>query len=142
MPNCGKNVVVKRFCYFGQGRSLQVGDHSQLGERARIGPNVRIGDHVLMGPEVVIMTTSHSFDEVGNLIRLQAEPPQRAVVIGNDVWIGTRVTILLGVTIGSGSVIGACSVVTRDVPEMSVAVGNPARVIRKRGALKSERKIH
>ena len=130
---CGDHVVVKRNCYFGKGSSLEVGNRSQLGEQARIGPHVKIGDDVLMGPEVVIMTTSHSFDDSETPIRLQPEPPQRGVTVGNDVWIGTRVTILPGVTIGNGSIIGACSVVTKDIPEMSVAVGNPARVIRRRG---------
>ncbi|MFT6239882.1 MAG: maltose O-acetyltransferase [Akkermansiaceae bacterium] len=133
VKDCGQDVIVKRNCYFGKGTSLEIGSRSQLGEQARIGPHVKIGDDVLMGPEVVIMTTSHSFDDLETPIRLQPEPPQRGVVIGNDVWIGTRVTILPGVTIGNGAIIGACSVVTKDIPEMSVAAGNPARVIRRRG---------
>jgi len=54
------------------------------------------------------------------------------VTIGNDVWIGARVTILSGVTIGDGAVIGACSCVTRDVPAYAVASGVPAKVRRYR----------
>lgn len=79
------------------------------------------------------MTTSHGFDDLDRPIRLQPEPPVRSVSIGDDVWIGTRVTILPGVKIGTGAVIGACSVVTKDIPSYAVAVGNPARVIRQRG---------
>ncbi|MCD6035527.1 MAG: vat [Rickettsiales bacterium] len=54
------------------------------------------------------------------------------VVIGSDVWIGRGVTIMSGVTIGDGAVIGACSVVAKDIPPYTIAVGNPARPIRKR----------
>lgn len=54
------------------------------------------------------------------------------VEIGNDVWIGCRVTILPGVTIGDGAVIGACTIVTKDVPPYAIVVGNPPRVIKYR----------
>ena len=53
------------------------------------------------------------------------------VVVGDKAWIGFNVSILKGVTIGEGAVIGACSVVTRDIPAYAVAVGNPARVVRR-----------
>ena len=54
------------------------------------------------------------------------------IIIGDDVWLGTRVFIGAGVTIGDGCVVGANSVVTRDLPSNSIAVGIPARVVRKR----------
>jgi len=54
------------------------------------------------------------------------------VIIGNNVWIGDNVLILSGVTVGDGVVLGAGSIVTRDIPPYSIAVGNPARVIKKR----------
>jgi hypothetical protein len=54
------------------------------------------------------------------------------VVIGNDVWIGTEAVIMSGVTIGDGAVIGARAVVAKDVPPYSIAVGNPARVVKTR----------
>jgi acetyltransferase-like isoleucine patch superfamily enzyme len=54
------------------------------------------------------------------------------VVIGSDVWIGARVTVLSGVNIGDGAVIGACSLVNRDVPPYAVAAGVPARIVRMR----------
>lgn len=55
------------------------------------------------------------------------------VIVGNDVWIGEDVTILEGVTIGDGAIIGACSVVAKDVPKHCTVVGNPAKVIKRRG---------
>ncbi|PIE54538.1 MAG: chloramphenicol acetyltransferase [Dethiosulfovibrio peptidovorans] len=61
------------------------------------------------------------------------EPELRGdIVVGNDVWIGFRATILGGVTVGDGAVIGAGAVVTADVPPYAVVVGNPARVVRRR----------
>ena len=56
--------------------------------------------------------------------------PTKPIKIGNDVWIGVNVTILPGVTIGENAVVGAGAVVTKDVPDNAVVVGNPARVIR------------
>ena len=56
------------------------------------------------------------------------------VNIGNDVWIGARVTILPGVKIGNGAIIGAGSVVTKDVPDFAIVGGNPARVIKYRNS--------
>lgn len=131
--SCGNGVIVKKGAYIGSGRGLKIGDNSQLGHNSRIGPEVRIGENVVMGPDVIIMTTSHAFDDATRPIRLQGELPIRPIVIGNDVWIGTRVVILPGVIIGDGAIIGACSVVTRNVLPSAIVAGNPARLIRMRG---------
>ena len=89
---------------------------------------VTIGDDCFIGPNVSIYTACHSTDPVErNSRREWAEP----VTIGDNVWIGGSVTILPGVTIGSNTTIGAGSVVTKDIPDNVVAVGNPCRVIRK-----------
>jgi maltose O-acetyltransferase len=58
--------------------------------------------------------------------------PEKTVVIGDDVWIGSRALLLAGANIGRGAIIGAGAVVAKDVPEWAVVVGNPARVIRLR----------
>ena len=55
----------------------------------------------------------------------------RVIRVGVNCWLGARVTIVKGVTIGHGSIIGACSLVTRDVPPFSLALGNPAHVVRR-----------
>ncbi|MDH3026960.1 DapH/DapD/GlmU-related protein [Gordonia alkanivorans] len=62
----------------------------------------------------------------------QGYSARKPVVIGDDVWIGARVIILPGVTVGRGCVIGAGSVVAKDIPEYTIAAGNPCRVIRNR----------
>ena len=88
---------------------------------------VTIGDDCFIGPNVSIYTACHSTDPVERNTRQEwAEP----VTIGNNVWIGGSVTILPGVTIGDNVTIGAGSVVTKDIPTGTVAVGNPCRVIK------------
>ena len=89
--------------------------------------NVTIGDDCFIGPNVSIYTACHSTDPVErNTRREWAEP----VTIGDNVWIGGSVTILPGVSIGNNVTIGAGSVVTKDIPDNVVAVGNPCKVIK------------
>ncbi len=91
---------------------------------------VTIGNDVFIGPNVSLYTACHSTDPVErNTRREWAEP----ITIGNNVWIGGSVTVLPGVTIGDNCTIGAGSVVTKDIPAHSIAVGNPCRVIKKVG---------
>jgi maltose O-acetyltransferase len=131
--SCGKDIIVKQACYIGAGIGLRIGNRAQLGHNARFGREVTIGDDVLMGPDVVIMTDTHAFEELEVPINKQGKLETQPVVIGNDVWLGTRVIIMPGVTIGDKSVIGSGSIVTKNIPPHSIAVGNPARVIRMRG---------
>lgn len=135
---CGDNVLIKHGAYFGSGKDIELGHRSQIGHNAMIDHDVKIGDDVLMGPDVVMMSISHEFDDPNLPINLQGATRRQPVVIGNDVWIGTRVIILPGVHIGDGAIIGAGSVVTSHIPPNAVAVGVPARVIRFRGARTSE----
>ena len=88
---------------------------------------VTIGDDCFVGPNVSIYTACHSTDPVERNKRQEWALP---VTIGDNVWIGGSVTILAGVTIGDNVTIGAGSVVTRDIPSNSIAVGNPCRVIK------------
>ena len=88
---------------------------------------VTIGDHVMIGPNVTICTAGHPIDTD---TRYTYDEFAKPVHIANKVWIGANVLILPGVSIGSGAVIGGGSVVTKDVPENTVVVGNPARIIK------------
>lgn len=132
--SCGEGVIVKQHAYFGLGSTLRVGNRAQIGMNSRIDREVTIGDDVVMGPDVVIMTASHAFEDPSIPVNRQGAAERKPVSIGCDTWIGTRVIILPGVEIGEGCVIGAGSVVTRSIPAFSISVGNPARVIRKRGS--------
>ena len=89
---------------------------------------VVIGDNVLCGPNVTILDADwHGTDPTERGVRYGRKAPVR---IEDDVFLGLRVIVLKGVTIGQGSVVGAGSVVTSSIPPRSVAVGNPAVVVR------------
>ena len=109
-----------------------LGDNSSIGQRSFIGVTVSIGNDVLMESECLIITRNHKFDDVTIPIRLQGFTKEEPVVIGDDVWIGSRVIILSGVHIGNHTIIGAGSVVTHDVEDYAIVAGNPARVIKRR----------
>ena len=88
---------------------------------------VTIGDDCFIGPNVSIYTACHSTDPVERNSRREWAKP---VTIGNNVWIGGSVTILPGITIGDNVTIGAGSIVTKDIPSNTIAVGNPCKVIK------------
>ncbi|KAL2755405.1 hypothetical protein ACRALDRAFT_2034520 [Sodiomyces alcalophilus JCM 7366] len=89
---------------------------------------VKIGHRVMFGPYVSIFAATH---EVEVQSRRDYIEYAGSVVIGDDCWIGGNVTIMPGVTIGKGCTIGAGSVVTRSIPDFSVAIGSPAKVVKK-----------
>lgn len=89
---------------------------------------VTIGDRVMFGPNVSIMAATHETEVQSRRENIEYAKP---VVIGDDCWIGGHVVILPGVTIGQGCTIAASSVVTKDIPPWSVAMGTPARVVKK-----------
>jgi acetyltransferase-like isoleucine patch superfamily enzyme len=84
---------------------------------------IAIGDGTMIGPNVQLLTDNH---DLHNRMVLRCKP----ITIGKNVWIGAGATVLPGVTIGDNAVVGSCAVVTKDVPENAIVVGNPARVIR------------
>jgi len=133
--SAGRGMSVGRGAYFGDGSHITIGAQSCIGINARLyGPGeISIGDGVLMSPEVAIVTGNHRFDDPGVPIQGQGREIN-PVVIEDFVWIGMRAIILPGVRIGRSSVIGAGAVVAGDIPPYSVAVGVPARVIKKRNA--------
>lgn len=91
---------------------------------------VVIGDHVFTGPNVYVTDANHGYEDIDTPIGRQFAP-SRPVSIGDGSWLGHGAVVLPGVTIGAHVVVGAGSVVTTDLPDRCVAVGNPARVIRR-----------
>ncbi|GGQ18622.1 maltose O-acetyltransferase [Streptomyces mutabilis] len=89
---------------------------------------VTIGEDCQIGPNVQLLTPTHPLEPGPRRDKLEAALP---ITIGDNVWLGGGAIVLPGVTIGDNSVIGAGAVVTKDVPAGVVAVGNPARPVRK-----------
>jgi acetyltransferase-like isoleucine patch superfamily enzyme len=114
------------------------GDRIEMGDRVAFNHGcyvngfggLTVGDRSIFGPYTMIHTANHEMD-LGSPIQDQGWT-LRPVTVGADCWIGMGVCILPGVTIGDACVIGAGSVVVKDVPDHSVAVGNPATAVRDR----------
>ncbi|WP_408606625.1 sugar O-acetyltransferase [Bifidobacterium vansinderenii] len=138
LPHHGENLDVMGPVFF------DYGCHTTLGDRVFANFNftvldcapVTIGDDVLFGPNVSLLPPMHPLRWQDRNVRKRADGTAydyeygEPIVIGSNCWFGGNVTVLGGVTIGDGCVIGAGAVVTKDIPANSVAVGNPARVIK------------
>lgn len=113
---------------------FEMGEDSFIGCNAVIGAGggITIGQHVRIGQCVNVHAENHRFDRADILIRDQGVTYQ-GVVIEDDVWVGSKATILDGVTLGKGCVVGAGAVVTKTVPPGAVVVGVPAKVVAQRG---------
>ena len=117
---------------------LKFGDNVQINDFVHIAAakNVEIGNNVLIASKIFISDICHGeYADIENMSDPNEHPNNRKlsakpVIIHDDVWIGEMVSILPGVEIGKGSIIGANSVVTKSIPEYSIAAGNPAKVIK------------
>lgn len=135
----GKNSVLSAWESHNKQRftpEIQIGDDCEFGEYNHITATnkIIIGNGLLTGRWVTITDNSHGDTDIVNL---KLKPTDRKifskgpVIIGNNVWIGDKATILPNVTIGDGAVIAANAVVTKDVPAYCVAAGNPAKIVKK-----------
>jgi acetyltransferase-like isoleucine patch superfamily enzyme len=122
--------------------NVSVGNHCSIqaysnivgyGASQEANGRITIGNYVRIASHVIIIAGNHRFDDTDKPICEQGVE-FAPITIEDDVWIAGRVSITAGVTIGKGSVIGGGSVVTRDIPPYSVAVGVPAKVIKRRVA--------
>jgi acetyltransferase-like isoleucine patch superfamily enzyme len=111
-------VIVGDYTFVGRGTALDV---LQV---------VTIGSHTVIAPDCFITDHNHGLSRDR---RIDQQPcVAKPIAIGNDVWLGTKAVVLAGVQIGDGAVVAAGSVVTRDVPPMTIVAGVPARVVRSR----------
>jgi len=129
LGSVGEDVwIAKRFS-FDNGKNIFIGNNFMGNFNLTIldVKEVYIGDNVMIGPNTTITTVGHPISPKGRRNHLAQASEIR---IGNDVWLGANVTVLPGVSIGNNVVIGAGAVVNKDIPDNSLAVGVPARVIR------------
>lgn len=131
----GTKVSIRPNCDLFAGSKFVIGNNCDVGTRNRIAGNIVIEDYVLFGPDNYICSTDHNYTDIEIPIMCQGaySPVQnghKELKIGEGSWIGTHVAIIGDVHIGKHCVVGANAVVTKDIPDYSVVVGNPARVIK------------
>ena len=121
------DIIAPFWCDYGY--NIKIGDHFFANHNTVIldcAP-VTFGNHVYVAPNCGFYTAAHPIDAKTRNEGLEYAKP---ITVGDDVWIGGGVQVLPGVTIGNNVVIGGGSVVVKDIPSNSVAVGNPCRVIK------------
>ncbi len=128
LPNAHKHLYIEPPFHCDYGYNIESGENVYFNVNCVVldTMKVTIGSNVFFGPGAHIYTATHPLDAVERRTTESSKP----VIIGNDCWIGGNAVICPGVTIGNGCVIGAGAVVTKDIPDNSLAVGNPAKVIR------------
>jgi len=129
IPNSGNNLYIEPPFHCDYGYNIFCGDNVYFNVNCVVldCAKISIGSNVFFGPGVQLYTATHPLDFELRKTLENASP----ISIGDDCWIGGNSIILPGITIGKGCVIGAGSVVTKDIPDNSLAVGNPAKVIKK-----------
>ena len=126
----GRYSVIEYFSVVDNGvGDVLIGDNVRVGLRNTIIGPAMIGNNVILAQNVVLSGMNHNYENPEIAVKDQAET-RLPIFIGEASWIGANVTVTAGVRIGAHSVVGAGSVVTKDVPDYAVAVGNPARVIK------------
>jgi acetyltransferase-like isoleucine patch superfamily enzyme len=127
----GSNCIIEDFATINNGvGDVSIGNNVGIGlSNVIIGP-VKIGNFVMLAQNIVISGLNHGYEDVTTPPRLQ-KVVTKQITIEDNVWIGANSVVTAGVTIGKHAIIGAGSVVTKNIPGYAVAVGNPARVIKK-----------
>ena len=125
----GKQFHIEPSFWCDYGYNIEIGENFYANHNCVVldAAKVTFGENVFVGPDCGFYTSGHPIDCERRNQGLEYAYP---IVVGDNVWIGGGVKVMPGVTIGSDVVIGSGSIVTRDVPDHSVAAGNPCRVIR------------
>jgi len=123
-------AIIEPYCRLNGDSKITIGNNFYMNAGCHLLGEITIGDDVMIGPKTVIWGRDHGISKEKPM---KYQPHyKKPIIIGNDVWIGANVTILKGVNISDGVVVGAGSVVTKDIPEYAIVVGNPAKVVKYR----------
>lgn len=113
-------------------KDVKAGAYSYIGPQSIIYPKVTIGNYTMIANDVYIIGADHYFQQPGIPMVFAGREYLRETIIGNDVWIGARAIIMVGVKIGNGAIVAAGSVVTKDVEPYAIYGGVPAKKIKDR----------
>lgn len=142
--NCGKNIIVDEGVFIGSPENLEIGSNCTFRENTYIecAGGLKIGNDVRIAPMVSIYTQDHQFNNTEKPIWTQGFS-SAPITIEDDVWIGTKATILKGTRIGKGAIIAANSVVTANsaIPPYTIWGGIPARQISDRKNPKNKQEL-
>ena len=130
----GKNASLGIPADLKNSRNIYIHDYARIGRRSTImttsDSKFIIKRGCLCSEGLVVVTSNHR-QKIGEYLNTNNEDAVYGdVIVDEDVWIGVNVTLLSGTHIGRGAIVGACSVVTKDIPPYTIAVGNPAKVIK------------
>ncbi|MFA0087067.1 DapH/DapD/GlmU-related protein [Vibrio sp. 10N.261.51.F12] len=147
LPSTMKTLCREKFLFFSQTSDFRPGAYAVTCSKISLGANVvirpstmlfadnfagiDIEDDVMIGSGVHFYVNNHKFDRRDICILEQGYYPSEPIVVKTGAWIGANSIILPGVTIGQNSVVGAGAIVTKSIPDYCVAIGSPARVVKK-----------
>ena len=130
-----RGVMIRPSSYYGgdYGVGLTMGEHSSIGPYGYVGCSgrVTIGKNVMFGPKCSLFAENHVFSDTKKSIKYQGVK-QKGIIVEDDCWIGSNVTILDGVIIGKGSVIGAGAVISKSIPAGSIVIDKRDKMVRER----------
>lgn len=133
--NAKKNIRVHPTASIRNAKNIYIGENSHININCCIWPGqdskIILGDNLLMGPGVSMQAANHGTDR--DRVMMEQERTQKDIIIGNDCWLGSNVTILAGVSIPDGCIVAAGAVVTKSITEpYSIIAGVPAKIISSR----------